>query len=104
MRIKLFGIVPSTAHVKTANWLRQLKSCIVTYCRLLYHTLSTMARGCVRKEKPGEFDKLCPWWYHVPRWESGCAQPRACLKIEGMTNFWSEVVRFQEKTAGQPAG
>ena len=28
--------------------------------------------------------------------------PRACLKIEGMMNFWSEVVRFQEKTASQP--
>ena len=27
---------------------------------------------------------------------------RACLKIEGMMNFWSEVVRFQEKTASQP--
>jgi len=24
------------------------------------------------------------------------------LKIEGMMNFWSEVVRFQEKTASQP--
>ena len=29
---------------------------------------------------------------------------RACLEIEGMTSFGSEVVRFQEKTASQPVG
>ncbi len=51
MRIKLFGIVPSTAHVKTANWLRQLKSCIVTYYRLLYHTLSHHGKGVCAEGK-----------------------------------------------------